>query len=396
MMEGLLQGVRILDLTQMLAGPYGSMLLGDLGAEVIKIENPEGDHTRLGLSIAQNGVSAYFLAINRNKKSVVIDLKTPEGRNVFYDLVKVSDVVIDNMRLKALQKLKCNYNDIKSFNPRIISCSISGFGQTGSHQNIPAFDLTIQAMSGGLSMTGEEDGAPVKMGLPIADEAAGLFAALGIVSALHYRDRTGKGQKLDISLLDCQLSLASYLASFYFIGGVVPKPYGTRHPSVPVWGAFKTKDTWIALTCVTDKQWEGLCRALEREDLLTDDRFSIDSERLNNYKELHEILRREFLRKTGDEWLNLLEQVDCPAAPVNTLDKALNGPISSERHMVVQIEHPRIGPFKAVGNPIKASEVEDVFRHPPDLGEHTDEVLRTILGYTAEKISSLRDERIIS
>ncbi|MBW2560230.1 MAG: CoA transferase [Deltaproteobacteria bacterium] len=395
-MKGLLEGVRVLDITQMLAGPYGSMLLADMGAEVIKIESREGDHTRLGTNIAQKGVSAYFLAINRNKKSVAIDLKSSEGRSVFYDLVKVSDVVLDNMRPKALRKLQCGYDDLKLINPRIISCSISGFGHTGPYQDLPAFDMTIQAISGGLSMTGEEDGEPAKMGLPIADEAAGLFAAFGIVSALHYRDRTGKGQELDISMMDCQLSLASYLASFYFIGGVVPKAYGTRHPSVVPWGAFKTKDIWIAITSVTSKQWEGLCRVLEREDLITDDRFSTHPDRLKNYKELYAILRQEFLRKDGKEWLCLLEQENSPAAPVNTLDKALENPHTTKRQMVVEIEHPRIGTFKSVGNPIKTSESETTYRCAPDLGEHTEDVLKNILGYPDKKITSLQDDRIIA
>lgn len=394
-MDGLLEGVRILDLTQMLAGPYGSMLLADLGAEVIKVEDATGDHTRLGKTIAHNGVSSYFLSINRNKKSVVIDLKSPEGRSVFYDLVKESDVVLDNMRPKALRKLQCGYDDLRAVNQRIITCSITGFGHTGPYRDLPAFDLTIQAMSGGLSMTGEEDGVPVKMGLPIADEAAGLFAALGIVSALRYRDKTGKGQQLDISLMDCQLSLASYLASFYLIGGVVPKPHGTRHLSVVPWGAFKTKDIWIAVTCVREKQWEGLCRALEREDLLTDDRFSNHSGRLKNYKDLNAVLSREFLRRGGDEWLRLLEREGTPAAPVNTLDKALDNPQTKERQMVVTVEHPRIGAFKSVGNPIKASESETTYRYPPDLGEHTKEVLQDILGYSDDAIISLQRTRAI-
>jgi crotonobetainyl-CoA:carnitine CoA-transferase CaiB-like acyl-CoA transferase len=394
-MEGLLDGIRILDLTQMLAGPYGSMLLGDLGAEILKIEDRQGDHTRLGTSVAQEGISAYFLSINRNKKSIVIDLKTPKGIAIFYDLVKISDVVFDNMRPEALKKLRCDYDTLKDINPRIICCSISGFGHTGPYKNLPAFDLTVQAMSGGMSMTGEENGIPVKMGLPIADEAAGIFGALGVVSALHYRGKTGKGQKLDISMMDCQLSLASYLASFYFIGGVVPKPYGTRHPSIVPWGAFKTKDIWIVVTSVREKHWESLCRTLERSDLIKDERFMDRSSRLTNCKELYQILDKEFEKKSGEEWLQLLEREGVPSAPVRTLDKALTDPHVMERKMVVEIEHPRAGQYKSVGNPIQASETVQNYGCPPELGEHTKEVLQNLLGYSDKQIDLLKCEHVI-
>lgn len=394
-MKGLLSGVRILDLTRMLAGPYGTMLLADMGAEVIKIEDNEGDFTRVTRDVSLDGVSAYFLSINRNKRSLVLDLKKPEGRALFYELVKVSDVVIDNMRPRALRKLECDFDDLKKFNPRIISCSISGYGHTGPYQNRPAFDLTIQALSGGMSLTGEKGGAPVRMGIPLADLAGGFFGALAIVSALHHRNETDKGQKLDISMLDCQISMTSYLTAYYFIGGMVAGPQGSRHESIVPYEAFKTKDIWIVVACVTPKFWEGLCRVLGHENLISDERFDDRMKRLINHDELFSILQKAFLQKTADEWLRKLDQEGVPNAPVNTIDRALKDPQVLERNMVVEIDHPR-GKFKLAGNPIKTPGMgEEVFLPPPDHGEHTEEVLKDLLGYSDEKIGELKTKRVV-
>lgn len=394
-MKGLLSGVRILDLTRMLAGPYGTLLLADMGAEVIKIEAPSGDFTREGTHITLGGVNAYFLSINRNKKSLVLDLKSARGREIFYELVKVSDVVVDNLRPQALKKLRCDYEDLRRFNPRIISCSLSGFGHTGPYKDRPAFDLNIQAMGGGMSITGEKGRGPVRMGLPMGDLAGGIFAALGIVSALHHRDQTDKGQKLDISLLDCQISLASYLAAYYFIGGLIPGPQGSGHESVVPYEAFAARDIWIVVACPTPKFWEGLCRALGLEELITDERFDDALKRNEHHGELIAILQEAFLKKTGDEWLKTLAEEGVPCAPVNTLDRALSDPQVLHRNMVVEIQHPRLGQFKLAGNPIKANEIEEVFEAPPDLGQHTEQILRGLLGYSEEKIRILDAEKVI-
>jgi CoA:oxalate CoA-transferase len=282
-MNNLLSGIRIVDLTRMLAGPYGTMLMGDLGAEIIKIEDHAGDFTRFGGRDPEGGTGTYFLSVNRNKKSVVLDLKHPEGKEIFYDLVKISDVVIDNMRPQALKGLGCDFEDIKEYNPKIISCSISGFGHSGPYRDRPAFDLTVQALSGAMGLTGEEGGPPCKMGLPVGDVAGGMFAVIAILSALHRRQETGRGQKLDIALLDCLVSMSSYLTAFYFANGQDPGPQGSRHEVVVPYQAFPCKDRWIVVTCVTPKFWQGLCRALGLEELIEDKRFEDSQGRLENY-----------------------------------------------------------------------------------------------------------------
>ena len=394
-MKGLLSDLRILDLTRMLAGPYGTLLLADMGAEIIKIEDHNGDYTRLGVMTSIGKMGAYFLALNRNKKSVVLDLKNPKGLEIFYEMVKVSDVVVDNMRPQALKRLKCDYEDLKRVNPRIISASLSGFGHTGPFKDKTAFDLTIQAISGGMSVTGEVGRPPVRMGFPIGDVGGGMALALSIVSAVHFRDRTGEGQKLDISLMDVQISLASYLTSYYLVGGILSGPQGSRHGTVVPYEAFQTKDLWIVIACVTEPMWEGLCISLELEELIIDERFNNSLKRLENHDVLIDILQERFLTKTTEEWIARLDESSVPCAAVNTIDRALNHPQTLARDMVIEIDHPRFGSFKLAGNPIKASKAENVFVPPPQLGEYTAQVLQGVLGYSDDKIKELKDQKLI-
>jgi CoA:oxalate CoA-transferase len=394
-MKGLLSDLRILDLTRMLAGPYGTLLLADMGAEIIKIEDHNGDYTRLGVMTSIGKMGAYFLALNRNKKSVVLDLKNPKGLDIFYEMVKVSDVVVDNMRPQALKRLKCDYEDLKKVNPKIISASLSGFGHTGPFKDKTAFDLTIQALSGGMSVTGEVGRPPVRMGFPMGDVGGGMALALSIVSAIHYRDRTGEGQKLDISLMDVQISLASYLTSYYLVGGILSGPQGSRHGTIVPYEAFQTKDIWMVVACVTEPMWEGLCIALELEELIIDERFDNSLKRLKNHDELISILQERFLTKTADEWISRFDESSVPCAAVNTIDRALSHPQTLARDMVIEIDHPHFGSFKLAGNPIKASKVKDVFVSPPQLGEYTAEVLKGVLGYSDAKIKELKDQKLI-
>jgi CoA:oxalate CoA-transferase len=387
-MNGLLNGIRILDLTRMLAGPYETMLLADMGADVIKIEDAAGDYTRL--------LEAYYLSINRNKRSVVLDIKSPKGKEIFYELVRVSDVVVDNMRPKALKQLNFDYDDLKIYNPRIISCSLSGYGHTGPYQDRTAFDMTIQAYSGAMSLTGEKGRSPLKMGLPIADVAGGLFAAFAVVCALFHRNSTGQGQKLDVSMLDSQLSMASYLAAYYLINGTVAGPQGARHESIVPYEAFQTKDIWIVVACVTPKFWEGLCRVLGLTELISDKRFAHPGTRLIHHDELAAILQEAFLKKTCAAWIELLDAESVPCAPVNTLDRALNDPQVVARDMILEFDHPRFNRIRVVGNPVKTPGMAQKMKRPPELGEHTREVLKEYLNFTDEQITRLRDEKLIA
>jgi CoA:oxalate CoA-transferase len=397
-MHKILEGVRILDLSRMLAGPYGSMLLGDLGAEVIKIEEPgSGDLTRTtAAEAALRGISAYFLSINRSKKSVTLNLKSQKGREIFYEMVKKADVVYDNFRPAALEKLGCTYEILSEYNPKIICCSVSAFGQNGPYRDLPAYDIILQAIGGTMSLTGKEEGDPLLMGVPMGDLAGGMFGAYAIAGALYHREKTGHGQKLDVSLLDCQVSLLMYLAQTYIASGQVPAARGAMHPLVAPFRAFKTKDGHIAVVAFQDKHYESLCKIIEREDLLTDERFDTLIGRALNKDDLYVILDEIFPAKTTAEWLEPLRDAQIPSGPVNNIRDTLNDPQVRFRNMVVEINHPEIGAYEALGNPVKSSVMNDgEFMPPPLLGQHTEEVLSFLLGFSAEQVQSLRQEGII-
>ncbi|RJP75432.1 MAG: CoA transferase [Candidatus Abyssobacteria bacterium SURF_17] len=397
-MQKMLEGVRILDLSRMLAGPYGSMLLGDLGAEIIKIEEPgEGDLTRTAhAQAALRGISAYFLSINRSKKSVTLNLKSEKGRAIFYEMVKKADVVYDNFRPAALEKLGCTYEVLSKHNPRIICCSVSAFGHDGPYRDLPAYDIILQAIGGTMGLTGPEIGEPVLMGVPMGDLAGGIFGALAISAALYQRERTGRGQKLDVSLLDSQISLLVYLGQTYIATGEIPLRRGAMHPLIAPFRSFKTKDGHIAVVAFQDKFFESFCKIIEREDLLSDERFDTMINRALNKAELYVILDEIFPKKTTAEWLEPLREAQIPSGPVNNIQDALNDPQVRHRNMVVEIDHPEIGKYEALGNPVKSSVMKDgEFLPPPTLGQHTEEVLTSLAGLSAEEIRSLRDEGVI-
>lgn len=396
-MRSMLTGIRILDLSRMLAGPYGSLLMGDMGAEIIKIEmTGDGDPTRLGTHVTIGDQNAFFLAVNRSKKSVTLDLTREEGREVFYDLVKVSDVVYDNFRPDVLYKLECDYETLKKYNPRIISCSISGYGHTGPDMDQPSFDLAVQARSGGMSITGEPGRPPVRAGIAIGDLAGGMFAAQAIGAALYSREKTGEGQKIDVSLLDCQISMLTYVGQYYFANGVIPGPIGSTHQSVFPYQAFKARDGYLVIAAGTEKFWQKVCKVLGREDLVADPKFADNNARVAHREELEAIFDEAFAMEDISYWMEAISREGIPAGPVNTVDKALSDPQVLARNMVVQMDHPGVGKYKAIGNPIKASACDDgPYAPAPFLGQHTDEVLSNCLGYTKEKIESLRREKII-
>ena len=396
-MESALKDVRILDLTRALAGPYGAMLLADLGAEVIKIEAPRSRRDVTG-PFAYRGMDAYFIGVNRNKKSIVIDLTKEAGRRVFYDLVKVGDVVFDNYRPGIPEKLGVDYETIRRINPRIISCSITGFGSTGPYRNKPGYDLAIQALGGGVAITGDPDGPPVRNGVAVADQGAGLLAVAGILAALHARERSGVGQKVETSLLEAMVYQLAYEVALYTISGHVPGPMGSRHQVVHPYGIFKTSDGHVSVAAPW--RFPALCRAIGRPDVMEDPRFARYEKLAENQEALYAILDEVFLTRTTEEWLRVLEEADIPCAPVNTMDRVLVDPQVVDREMVVKVEHAKGGTVELVGNAIKMSATGDDLRRqftsPPLLGQHTDEVLSGLLGYSEEQIEELRKEESIA
>jgi crotonobetainyl-CoA:carnitine CoA-transferase CaiB-like acyl-CoA transferase len=394
--RGLLDGVRILDLSHMLAGPYGSMLMGDLSAEVIKIEPPSGgDPMRHMGPHFLAGESAYYLSINRNKQSVTVDLQNECGRQVFYDLVRASDVVFDNFRPGVLERMKCDYATLRSINPQIICCSISGFGQTGPYRDQPAFDLVLQALSGAMSITGEPGGAPTRMGIPMGDLAGGLFGAIAVSAALYQREQTGEGCRVEMGLLDCMISLLTYVAQYYFHTGVPPQPIGTAHQSVVPYQAFQAQDGWLVVAVFTERFWEGFCRALELPELIQDPRFTSNDARREHRAELIPILAERFNSRPVAEWLRCLEKEKVPSGPLNSLDRVFADPQVLAREMKTSVVHPTIGELPILGNPIKVDGHLDSFIPPPRLGEHTIDVLKNILGYSPEKIAQLKQQGVI-
>ncbi len=391
-----LSGVRILDLTLIMAGPYCTLILGDLGAEVIKIEKPGiGESSREMPPHFFEGQSAYFIAMNRNKKSMTLDLKSEEGKRVFHDLARKSDVVIDNFRPGVVKKLGVDFDTLKAMNPRIICCSISGYGQTGPFRDRPAFDLVIQARGGIMSYTGEPGQMPVRMGAPMGDLSGGVFAAHGILAALYQREKTGRGQRIDISLVDCQTSLLTYRAQFYLVGNEIAQPVGSGHVSAHPIRAFRTKTFDVVIDANTESIFAELCDAIGRPEMARDGKFNSRENRLKNKEELYAILEKAFLGKTGEEWLGLLEK-RIPIAPINTIDKALADPQTLSRNMVVEIDYGNNKKLKILGNPIKMSEVEqEVFKRPPYLGEHTEEILRELLNYSPEQIEAVKSGKVV-
>ncbi len=393
-MQGLLSGARILDLTHMLAGPFASMMLGDLGAEVIKIEPREGDPMRQMGPHFLAGESAYYLSANRNKTSLTLDLRQEQGRQVFNDLVKVSDVVVDNFRPGVMTRLEIDYPTLRRIQPRIIACSISGFGQYGPYRDRPAFDIALQALSGAMSITGAGD-VPVRMGIPMGDLAGGMYAAFAIAAALHHRDATGEGSHIDISLLDSLTALLVYNAQYFFHDGIPPGPQGTEHLSVVPYQSFKTRDGNLVVAAFTEKFWQALCLALDLPPLIDDPRFVDNDARRAHKSELVPILAARFLERTSAEWMLELEKQGVPSGPIHALDRVFCDPQIAVRHMKVEIDHPTIGKLPMLGNPVKVEGVPEEFAPPPLLGEHTEEILTGLLGYSHEQIASLKQGQVI-
>ena len=386
-----LSGVRILDLSAIIAGPYSTLLLGDLGAEVIKIEKPgTGDGARGMPPHYFEGESVYFIAFNRNKKSLILNLTTPQGKRAFLDLVKISDVVVDNYRPGVIEKLGIDCETLKEVNPRIICCSITGYGSTGPFKDRPAFDICVQARGGIMSFTGEPGRPPVRQGVPMGDLAGGIFAAHGILAALYQREKTGRGQKVDISMLDCQIALTSYRGQYYLSGGEIAQPLGTGHASVHPSRSFRTKTFEIVLDCNLQRIFDEFCELAGIPEMAKDLKFRTRENRFANREELYERLEKLFLTRTGEDWLALMEN-RIPIAPINTVDKALADPQILSRNMVPEIDYGKGTKLKIIGNPIKMSEIEtEKFTPAPRLGQDGEKIFRELLHYSQKEIEALK------
>jgi len=395
----LFAGVRVLDLSHMLAGPYGSMLLADMGAEVIKIEDPDGgDPMRvMGPPFLADGESAYFLAINRSKKSVALDLTRDAGREVFYDLVRRADVVWENFRPGVMERLGCAYSKLWSLNQRVILCSISAYGQEGPYRDWPAFDLALQAMAGAMSITGEPGRAPVRMGLPMGDLTGGIFGAFAVAGALFRRERTGEGAHLDLSLLDCQVSLLTYIAQYFWTNGRVPGPLGSSHASVVPYQALATRDGHLVVAVFAEKFWSGFCRVVEHPEWERDLRFGTNRDRVANRGVLVPLIEAAFRRRTTDDWLARLGAEGVPGAPIRSVDRVLVDPQVRQRGMVLETAHPVHGKLPALGTPVKVDGAMGLeTAPPPTLGEHTEAVLGGVLEYSAVRIAELRAAGVVA
>jgi crotonobetainyl-CoA:carnitine CoA-transferase CaiB-like acyl-CoA transferase len=395
----LLEGVRVLDLSRMLAGPYGSMLLADHGAEVVKVEEPDGgDPMRaMGPPFLPDGASAYFLAVNRNKRSIAVDLTRPEGRQVFLDLVRHADVVWENFRPGIMERLGIGHAVLAAANPRLVHCSISAYGQDGPYRDWPAFDLALQAMGGAMSVTGEPGRPPVRMGLPMGDLAGGMFGAFGVAGALYRRERTGRGAHLDVALLDCQVSLLTYMAQYFWTDGRVPGPQGSGHASVVPYQALATGDGHLIVAVFAEKFWQGFCAAIERPAWERDPCFATNRDRLAHRAELMAQVAEVFAGRTTAAWLERLHAHGVPAAPIQSIDRVLADPQVRHRGMVATMDHPVHGELPTLGTPVKVDAAPGfAVAPPPGLGQHTDELCTKLLGYSAARLAALRDGGVVA
>lgn len=367
-----LDHIKILDLSRVLAGPFCSMILGDFGAEVIKVENPDGgDDTRAWGPPFIEGESAYFLSVNRNKKSVTVNLKSEEEKKLIWDIIKNADVVLENFRPGTLDKLGFDYKTISEVNPKIVYATISGYGQTGPEWLRPGYDLVAQGMSGIMDITGYPEGPPTKVGTSIGDLVAGLYCTIGILLALQAREKTGKGQRVDVSLLDGQVSLLTYQAGIYFASGKIPQRKGNQHPTICPYETFRAKDGYLNIAVGSEKLWAVFCDAIQKPELKNDPQFAANKDRVKNRNLLFPILDKLIGKKPVAYWLELFDQAGIPAGPILSVDKVFSHPQVLAREMVVETHHKKVGKIKLTGIPIKLSETPGSVRLPPPLlGEH--------------------------
>jgi crotonobetainyl-CoA:carnitine CoA-transferase CaiB-like acyl-CoA transferase len=396
--RSLLDGVLVVDLTRVLAGPYCTMMLGDLGADVIKIEEPRlGDDTRAwGPPFAPGGESAYFLSANRNKRSLTLNLKTADGKEILRRLIARGDVLVENFRTGTLESWGLDYASLQSIRPGLIVCSITGYGQTGPYRERPGYDFIVQAMGGFMSLTGPEAGEPYRAGIAISDLGAGMFAASAILAALFARERTGEGQRIDISLLDTQVALLSYVASNYLISGQLPRRYGNGHPNLVPYQSFQASDGYFAFAAGNDSQWKRFCARVGKAEWADDPLFATNRARVENRDAVVEQLKDLFRTRPVQAWMELCESIGIPSAPINRMDGVFADPQVAARGMRTEVDHPTAGRVPMIGSPLCIpTSPTHVFRAPPTLGQHTQDVLVNVLGFTSEEVSAWREAGVV-
>ena len=397
-MAGPLDGIRVLDLTQVLFGPFATMLLSDMGAEVIKVERPQVGDIARGNGPVVRGVSTYFLSLNRGKKSIALNLASERGVEVFLELVRRADILVENFTPGTMERLGLSYERVREHNPGIIYVAGSGFGLYGPYAQKPAFDVVIQAMGGIMSITGEEGGPPVRPGASYGDIAAGLFLCVATLAALQERHVSGQGQLVDISMLDCQVTVQENAFVRYLNTGEIPRPLGTRHPVITPFQAFQTRDGYVAVALrggVKD-HWPLFCAAIDRVDLIDDPRYRNGWLRTQNYQALEPVLTEAIGARTTGEWVEEFERLGIPCGPVNNIAQVAEDPQVQARGMIAEVEHPEAGAFKVVNTPFNFSRTPSgVDRASPDLGEHTREVLRSLLGMSDGELRELENEGVI-
>lgn len=391
-----LEGVVVLDLSRVLAAPYTGMILADMGADVIKVERPgKGDDSR-AYGPFKNGESVYYMSLNRGKRSITLNMKSEEGKQILKDLVKQADVLVENFRGGTMDKLGLGYDVLKEINPRLIYSACTGFGMTGPYKHDPAYDVIVQGMGGIMSITGQEGGEPTKVGASIGDITAGIFSAVGIMIALYNREKTGKGQLVDVSMLDCQVAILENAIARYMNAGVSPKPIGNRHASITPFQSLKTKDGYVIVAVGNDTLWQKFCGLIERPDLAADPRFTTNPLRTENVKVLGEELNKTFQTKTMDEWLHILKEGGVPVGPINDVERVIKDPGVIAREMIVTTHHPIAGDVEMAGVPIKLSETPGSVDAPaPTLGQHTREILKEKLNMDDALIDQLYADKTL-
>lgn len=395
-MERALDGIRIVDFTKALAGPYCTMHLADMGAEVIKIEMPgTGDDSRGWGPPFIDGEAAYFLSINRNKKSITLNLKDERAKEIALKLIEKSDIVVESNRPGVMKKLGLDYERVKEINTGVIYCSISGFGQTGPYKERPGFDQVIQGYGGIMGLTGEAGGPPIKVGIAVTDIATGMFAAMGILMALYYREKTGKGQYIDASMLDGQISWLTYQGGRYLASGEIPQRIGSAHPLIVPYQDFEASDGFINIAAGNDNLWRKFCEVTGLQDIVDNPKFATNPKRVENREEVVGIISKVIATKTIEEWLDILNNAGIPCGPIYTVDRVFADQHVLAREMLVEVDHPKCGKIKVTGSPVKFSETPaEVVTAPPSLGQHNEEILLG-LGYSSADIEELIEHKVI-